>query len=289
MGSKPSFLIFGASGYMGHYLYRQLSKKYSVWGTYANSPFPGGIHFDLTKSNFQNLPLSNVRYAVIFSAISKIDFCKSQPELSRNINVGGVQNLLSELNQKAVIPIYASSDGVYPGINGGYAEDCQEPAIHTYGEHRREVEHFIQSHFQRYCVLRFSKVVGYDEKKPDLLSDLYGKLVAGSVLKLVENQKFQVVSLFDMVAVIEKVAQKNMEGIFNIATPETVSRKGLALRLAKLLDIEKPVIQELPVDYFDFLDKRAINPSMKIDRFLNSSGFTFQSIDKILKDFLKET
>jgi len=288
MDLKPSFLIIGASGYMGHHLYTQLSKKYSVRGTYASNPFSEGIHFDLTKSNPQNLPLSNVKYVVIFSAISKIDFCKSQPELSRKINVEGIQNLLTELKQKGAIPIYASSDGVYPGISGGYEEDCQESAIHIYGEHRREVEHFIESHFQRYCVLRFSKVVGYDEKKSDLLSDIFQKLIAGNVLKLVENQMFQVVSLSDMVAVIEKVAQKNLEGIFNIATPETVSRKELVRRMAGLMDIENPAIQELPVSYFNFLDKRAINPSMKIDRFLNRSGFRFQSVDQILRDFLKE-
>ena len=158
----------------------------------------------------------------------------------------------------------------------------------TYGEHRREVEHFIQSHFQRYCVLRFSKVVGYDNKKSDLLSEIFQKLIAGNVLKLVENQMFQVVSLSDMVAVIEKVAQKNMEGIFNIATPETVSRKELVRRMAGLMDIKNPAIQEFPVSYFNFLDKRAINPSMKIDRFLSSSGFRFQSVDEILRDFLKE-
>ena len=288
MGSKPSFLIIGASGYMGRHLYEQLSKKYSVRGTYANNPFPGGIYFDLTKSNPQKLPLTNVKYAVIFSAISKIDFCKSQPELSHKINVEGIQKLLNELNQKGVTPIYASSDGVYPGFVGGYGEDCQEPAVHTYGEHRREVEHFIQSHFQRYCVLRFSKVVGYDNKKSDLLSEIFQKLIAGNVLKLVENQMFQVVSLSDMVAVIEKVAQKHMEGIFNIATPETVSRKELVRRMAGLMDIENPAIQEFPVSYFNFLDKRAINPSMKIDRFLSSSGFRFQSVDEILRDFLKE-
>ena len=79
-----------------------------------------------------------------------------------------------------------------------------------------------------------------------------------------------------------------MEGIFNIATPETVSRKELVRRMAGLMDIENPAIQEFPVSYFNFLDKRAINPSMKIDRFLSSSGFRFQSVDEILRDFLKE-
>ena len=259
MNSNLSFLIFGASGYMGHHLYMQLSKKYPVYGTFSSNPFPHGIHFDLINSNPNILPFSKVRFAVIFSAVSKIDFCKSQPELSRKINVEGIQSLLLELKQWGIFPIYASSDGVYPGINGDYVETCQEPAIHIYGEHRREIEIFIQKHFQEYCILRFSKVVGYDEKKSDLLSDLHEKIITGMVLKLVRNQKFQVISLADMVAVIEQVAQQEMTGIFNIATPETVSRKELAVRLANLLAIKNLEIHELPVSYFNFVSWLGFN------------------------------
>lgn len=273
---------------MGHHLYEQLVKKHPVFGTFASSPFPGGLHFDLINSSPQNLPCSQVEYAVIFSAVSKIDFCKSHPELSRKINIKGVQNLLMELKEKGVFPIYASSDGVYPGIEGGYEEACDEAPTHVYGEHRREIEGFMQDHLEKFCILRFSKVVGYDDKQSDLLSDLHGKIIMGKALKLVKDQKFQVVCLSDMVAVIEQVARKNMTGVFNIATPETVSRKELATRLANLLMIENLDIEELPVNYFNFVDKRAVNPSMKIDRFLNATGFTFKSVDEILRDFLKE-
>ena len=130
--------------------------------------------------------------------------------------------------------------------------------------------------------------MGYDDKKSDLLSGLYRRITAGEVLKLVRDQKLQIVSLSDMAAVIEQVAQKNMTGIFNIATPQTVSRKELAGRLGNLLEIKNLEIEELPLSYFNFADKRANNPSMKIDRFISDSGFRFQTIDKILRDFLKE-
>ncbi len=289
MNSKLSFLIIGASGYMGHHLYGQLVKKYPVFGTFASNPFPRGIHFDLIKSAPQSLPYSQVEYAVIFSAVSKIDICKSHPELSRKINIEGVRSLLMKLKEKKVFPIYVSSDSVYPGINGDYGETSEGPAVNIYGGHRREIEKFIQDHFQRYCILRFSKVVGYDDKKSDLLSDLYRRITAGEVLKLVRDQKFQIVSLSDMAVVIEQVAQKNMTGIYNIAAPETVSRKELAGRLGNLLEIKNLKIEELPLSYFNFADKRATNPSMKIDRFINDTGFKFQSIDQILRDFLKET
>ena len=288
MSSKLSFLIIGASGYIGHYLYEQLVKKYPVYGTFASNPFPGGMHFDLIKSAPQNLPYSQVKYAVIFSAVSKIDICKSHPELSRKINIEGVESLLIKLKEKNIFPIYISSDAVYQGINGNYGEASEGPAVNVYGGHRKEIEKFIQDHFKRYCILRFSKVVGYDDKRSDLLSDLYCRITAGEVLKLVKDQKFQIVSLSDMAVVIEQVAQKNMTGIFNIATPQTVSRKELACRLGNLLEIKNLEIEELPLSYFNFTDKRANNPSMKIDRFISDSGFRFQTIDKILRDFLKE-
>jgi len=288
MSQKPSFMIIGASGYMGLHLFKVLSKKYSVKGTYANRPFPTGIHFDLTRSDPKTLPLLGINYAVIFSAISKIDFCKTNPELSRKINVSGVQKLLQELKDRGVFPIYASSDGVYPGLKGDYVETSKGLPIHTYGEHRKEVEQFIEDNFKEYCILRFSKVVGFDEKKSDLLFDLYQNLVHGKVLKLIKNQKFQVVSLNDMVSVIAKVVQKKITGLYNVATPEIVSRKELAERIAKRLGIIDYQIEEVLISYFNFAEKRATNSSMKIDRFITTAGLKFQTIDEILNDFLEE-
>ena len=288
MSQNPSFIITGASGYMGLHLLKALSEKYSVKGTYANRPFPTGIQFDLMSSDPQTLPLSGVNYAVIFSAVSKIDFCKTNPELSRKINVSGVQKLLHELKRRRIFPIYASSDGVYPGIKGNYVETSKGLPIHAYGEHRREVEQFVINNFKKYCILRFSKVVGFDKNRSDLLSDLYQNLIHGKVLKLIENQKFQVVSLNDMVSVIIKVAQKKITGLYNVATPEVVSRKELAERMAKRLGIIDYQIEEVPISYFNFAEKRATNPSMKIDRFIATTGLKFQAIDEILNDFLEE-
>jgi dTDP-4-dehydrorhamnose reductase len=107
-------------------------------------------------------------------------------------------------------------------------------------------------------------------------------------LKLIENQKFQVVSLNDMVSVITKVAQKKITGLYNVATPEVVSRKELAERMAKRLGIIGYQIEEVPLSYFNFAEKRATNPSMKIDRFIATTGLKFQAIDEILNDFLEE-
>ena len=288
MDKKTSFMVFGASGYMGFYLFKVLSEKYSVKGTYAKTPFTNGIHFDLKSSDPKALPLSGVNYAVIFSAISKIDFCKTHPQLSWEINVKGVQNLLRELKRRKIFPIYASSDGVYPGINGNYLETFKGSPVHTYGKHRLEVEKFILSNFKKYCILRFSKVVGFDNKKSDLLSDLYKNLTHGKLLKLIINQKFQVISLKDMVSVIKKVMLKNLMGIYNVASPEVVSRKYLAEHMAKRLDVVNFNIEEVPISYFNFPEKRAKIPSMNIDRFIKTTGFKFQSTGEILNDFLEE-
>jgi dTDP-4-dehydrorhamnose reductase len=289
MSQNPSFVIIGASGYMGLHLFSALSEKYYVKGTYAKRPFPTGVHFDLKNSAPKTLPLSGINYAIILSAISKIDCCKTNPKLSREINVNGVQKLLLELKRRKIFPIYASSDGVYPGINGNYVETSKGPPIHAYGQHRLEVEKFILKNFKKYCILRFSKVVGFDNKKSDLLSDLHQNLVHGNTLKLVRGQKFQIISLKDMVLVIKEVVQNNITGLYNVASPEVVGRKELAERMAKRLGIINCKIEEVPISYFNFPEKRAPNPSMSVKQFIEVTGFTFQTIDEILNDFLKET
>jgi dTDP-4-dehydrorhamnose reductase len=288
MNRAPKFIIIGASGYMGHHSLKVLSRKFSAKGTFASKPFPGGIQFDLISTDPKTLPLSGVSHAVIFSAVSKIDYCKTHPELSWKTNVSGVQKLLQELKERGVFPIYASSDGVYSGIKGDYLETSKGLPIHAYGEHRREVEKFIQSNFKKYCILRFSKVVGFDKNKSDLLSDLYQKLIHRKVLKLIKNQKFQVVSLNDMVSVVSKVAYKNIAGVYNIGSPEVISRKELADRMAKRLDIINHEIEEVSVNYFNFPEKRATNSSMNVEKFVKTTGLKFQSVDKILIDFLEE-
>ncbi|MBI5184450.1 MAG: sugar nucleotide-binding protein [Nitrospinae bacterium] len=281
-----SILIVGASGYIGRSLYEGLSPPFHVYGTYCSAPLRGGIYFDLTASDPESLPLRDVKYAVLLAAKPKIDYCKLNPEQSAKVNVEGTANLLACLRRRGVFPIFLSSDAVYPGTAGGYDESCPGPALNCYGRQKRSIEDYILENFRDYCILRISKTVGYVPGRPDLLETLCQGLVAGEELKLLEDQKFQVLSLDDLKAAIRFVVENKVVGLFNVASPETTDRIEIASHLASLMKVESVKLKKVKMEDLGFADRRAENSSMKIDKFLALAPFKFQGVREILRNFL---
>ena len=281
-----SVIIAGISGYIGQFLYEGLSPKFKVHGTYCNSPVAGGIHYDLTSSDPETLSLAKIKYAILLAAKTKIDYCKLNPEQSRKVNVDGLIRLLTSLRKHHVFPIFLSSDAVYPGITGNYDESCPGPAVNDYGVQKRLVEDHIREHFDKYCILRIPKTVGYLAGKPDLLETLYQGLAKGEELHLLEDQRFQLLSLDDLQATIEFVMNHETTGIFNTAAPEATNRIEIAHHLASLMKVSTHNIKKVRMRDFRFADKRAENSAMRIDKFLRLTDFKFQGPREITRIFL---
>ena len=152
--------ICGASGYIGHALYRYLkNKKLKVMGTYCNTLKKELIKFDLREDSFE--VFDKCDFVVILSAYAKIKFCEDNKIEAYWLNVYRTKQLLEYLDEKKIPALFISSDAAI-------TKDT------TYGIYKRRVERFISDNFLLAGYIRPGKIT--DDNIQDLCKEIHDKI-----------------------------------------------------------------------------------------------------------------
>ena len=196
------FLILGANGYLGSYLYkRMLSERINVIGTGHRHGYTKGlVKFDVLRDSIQNITKwvnDRERTAIICIAQTDIDQCKTQYEQSYQINVVFTQKMVEALLQESFHIIIFSTDNVFDGLKGHYTEFDKTNAVNQYGRMKAEMESFLSRGYPNVCIFRLPKVLGTEREQQNLLTDLEGKLVGGGI-RCIKNSRMSIVAKEDV-------------------------------------------------------------------------------------------
>ena len=118
-------LITGAFGQLGNSLKNFLSINDEVFRTGLNIPTGGkGLQLNIVDKIMLKDIISSVSPDVIINlaALTNVDFCESNPEIAKEVNTNGVQNLVDVFSGKI---IHLSTDYVFDALKGPYKEEDQ--------------------------------------------------------------------------------------------------------------------------------------------------------------------
>lgn len=135
MKAARKVLLTGALGYVGTIVRTHLGKRYDLTGVDARGGPPSGCHMcDLTDAEAVLRLAQDVNPDVVIHAAwnKNIDFCEKNPAQALRINGEAVRNLAAAFGRRSRI-IYLSTDYVFDGQRGGYAEDDRPCPKTSYG------------------------------------------------------------------------------------------------------------------------------------------------------------
>lgn len=153
-------LITGINGFVGRHLSNLLLKKdFEVFGVdkSKNNALKGVKYFkvDITVKEAIGGIIKELEPSLIFhlAAISSVQICTENPQLTKKVNVVGTSNLLSACVEQKINPkiLITSSAQVY-GIPKYLPIDESHPVnpINEYGKSKLEQENIALSFFKRY-------------------------------------------------------------------------------------------------------------------------------------------
>lgn len=282
------YLIIGASGFIGTRLRTILGPAGAV-ATYNSHPFDGGFTFDAIRDRLSDRILrcnAGLTHALILHGITNIDACAKDPAGTKRINVDSIRNIVDELADHGIQPVFFSSDAVFDGTRGMWTEEDDARPILTYGRHKLEVENYLLDQGRPHITVRMSKVLTAIAGGGDMLDQWMNLLEEGGEIRCARDQVFSPVDVDDAINAILRLIESGRTGLFHVCCPRPVSRLGLLNMLAEEVATFRDIsakIRPCSIRDFDFAETRPLDTSMSPAKLYATLGRPFDDLREVCK------
>ncbi len=273
-------LVVGSGGLLGGTVTRHWKANGLGTVVAASHGADGDIRIDLCDWDTGQLDAvpDEVQFALICSAIADIDRCKREEASVRAFNVTATRSLIGGLRNRGIQPVFCSTDLVFEGDHGDYAEPDERRPTTVYGSQKTEIEDAVLADDDG-VVLRMSKLYGLSSGEPNLLRGLAEGLRRGDTVRAACDQIIVPTDAGDIASALAAILQSGETGAFHIAAPERFTRLSLAQKIAASVGggdrIEACSIDDIPL-----LEPRPKNNSLKCDRLMGiAPTMSFTSVD----------
>ncbi|MEX1258143.1 MAG: SDR family oxidoreductase [Gemmatimonadota bacterium] len=147
-------IVIGASGFLGRHLL-DLGDGWQTVGTALSHPSPGLIQLDLTRFDDLKRCLDGLQpdLVIYVAGLTSVDECEADPDLAELLNAIVPAEIAERPGCRL---LYVSTDYVFDGRQGHYAEDSSASPINAYGASKARGEKHVLSVNESHLVLRVS-------------------------------------------------------------------------------------------------------------------------------------
>ena len=247
-------LICGSNGLLGQRLSLFLSNNtaYEVLNTSRQRSFVFDdrlfdyTQLDITQKGDVKSLVSSFQPSVIINAAaaSNVDWCETHREEAWNINVVGVENLIEAARKVGARLIHVSTDYVFDGKNGPYAEDAQPNPINYYGKAKLASENAVRAGGIPNSILRTIVLYGGGiQVKNSFALWVVRSLRSGQRIKCADDQISNPTHVSDLAQAILNIFEFDRTGLYHVCGRETVSRYDFAIKIAQAFGLDANLIQ----------------------------------------------
>lgn len=227
-------LIIGASGFLGSRLFAELSRQFKVVGTYFSKPAGDLVPLDTSDRKQVVALLRAIRPDILIDCggMTRPDACERDQQRAYQINVEGVANLVDFSNCKT---IYFSTDYVFDGEKGQYAESDEPNPINYYGWTKREAEKIVLGARSDNVVLRVAGLYGDSRRNNEFLSSLTEPVI------------YRAIDCFSSNLLLDDLVQNlsffwSTSGLYHLANSQALSRYEFAVKAVRILGLPAEVV-----------------------------------------------
>ena len=267
-------LITGGSGLLGSNIAKLAASnsKFDVYATYnKNEVGINDVHFfqiDLTKKE-ELVKIEQIKpdFIIHCAALTNVDYCEDHPREAYSQNVLASVNIAEIAQKISAYLIHISTDSVFDGTKGNYAEDdMPNPINNVYGRTKLDAEQKILSIHPYSCIVR-TNIYGWNKRDKFSLAEwMLNKLTNNEELPALKDIYFSPILVNDFAEVLFKLQEKKYEGIIHIAGSETSSKLDFAYRIAEVFDLDKSLIKPVSIHELGLKSPRGANLSLNVSK-----------------------
>jgi dTDP-4-dehydrorhamnose reductase len=212
---------------------------------------------------FQNIKPDVVVHA---ASLTDVDKCELNKELAWRVNVEGTKNIAEASTQTGSFLIYISTDYVFSGEKGYYAESDSPEPINYYGITKLEAETVVRQTMPEpdFFIGRPSVIYGSTPAagKINFALWLIETLRKGEHVKIVTDQWNTPTLNTNLAEMTLEVIERRLTGTYHACGATRVSRFEFASQIADCFGLDKKLIDKVSSSQFSWPAKRPTDSSL---------------------------
>lgn len=242
-------LIIGASGQVGGALIERLGLS-TCFGTFSTGAVPHATQFCMREAAEDSRLISDLLTAtkphVVYICAAKtwVDGCEQDEVTTRSINTHAptlLAKLASQLGSKIV---FFSTDYVFDGLAGPYAENDKVNPINVYGKSKLDAENALLDVDINALIIRTTIVYGPEQLGKNFAYQLVSKVKSCESFECLTDQYSTPTYNRDLAEMVVGLVEKKCCGIFNCVGTEMLSRYEFAQQIARALGLDISLIRK---------------------------------------------
>lgn len=250
MGRRTA-LVIGSEGLIGSRISRRLADL--GWNVIRGTK----AQLDLRSPSIDWLQaLPKVDYVFCCAQCGDIDECKRNELATRAVNVHGMISVLEALRDTMPVPVYLSSNMVFPGERVDYDEsDAPDPRT-SYGRQKLEVEEYIRKSFSQFLIVRLTKVYGLEVNDGTLFTSWLDSWAQQQRVRAATDLTISPVYVGDVTNSLLTLIESSSFGVRHVAGPESASVYDFAVRLARFFRVATTSVEPVSRTLFSAVEAR---------------------------------
>ncbi len=248
-GTTKAVLIVGASGFLGRALcdvpfegLRRIPAARRPRAPYSTSDC---LRVDLTDADSVRETITRVRPDWVINAAAEagVDRCERDPDLARRVNVCGTRNLVRACEDAATGLVTVSTNYVFDGLAGPYAETDPTNPVNVYGRTKLDAEVLLLASSCRAVVVRTAVLYGYRaDCRPNFVTWALDSLLRGETIRVVTDEWANPTHVDELAVFLLGLCRGDFRGVVHFAGPEYLSRYEMVRRICRCFDFDEDLV-----------------------------------------------
>ena len=289
---KKRILITGSNGLLGQKLVELLTQQPDIdliATARGDNRLPGksGYEYrsmDITdRQQVLDVIAETKPQAIIHTAaMTNVDQCESEKDACWAQNVKAVEYLVEACRKDDIFLNHVSTDFIFDGTAGPYAEEAEANPISFYGWSKYAAEKVVIHSGIRWAIARTVLVYGIaaDMSRTNIILWVKKSLEDGKTIKVVTDQWRTPTLAEDLAMGCWLIADKEADGIFNISGKDFLNPYEMAIKTADYFQLDKSLITQADSSTFSQPAKRPPRTGFVLDKAVTVLGYAPRSFDE---------
>jgi dTDP-4-dehydrorhamnose reductase len=281
-------VVIGGSGQIGSWLLSILAERgHETVGTYATVPYPSLVHLDAADLSVAASWVKAQKPEVVFcpAGFTWVDGCERDPARNRSANVEQPLNLARASADVGARFVHFSTDYLFDGRSGPYAEDATPDPLNAYGRAKLEAEQSLLAELnEAVLIVRTCWVYGPERQGKNFAYQVVKTLREGRTLSCPSDQTSTPSYGPDVARATVLLAETGQVGVIHVAGPDAHDRPTFARAIATAFALDPALVVAKPTAELGQGAARPLRGGLTTTR-LRECGISMRSLDAAFEDF----